>query len=87
MGWVSSRAYNENIKPETIRYAMVDMLRKPPPGFEEIIKTHFTLKKKEILQQMSKWEREQVHKKNSLRLAINELKKELDKLDKLDKIK
>ena len=80
MGWVSSRAYNENIKPETVRYGMVDMLRKPPLGFEEIIRTHFTLKKKEILQQMTKWEREQVHKKNSLRLAISELKEELAKL-------
>ena len=80
MGWVSSRVYNENIKPETIRYAMVDMLRKPPKGFEEVIHNHFLLKKKEILHQMKKWEREQVHKKNALRLVIDELKEELTKL-------
>lgn len=80
MGWVSSRVYNENIKPETIRYGMVDMLRKPPKGFEKVIHHHFSLKKKEILHQMTRWEREQVHKKNALKIAINELKEELSKL-------
>jgi len=80
MGWVNSRVYNQNIKPETIRYAMVEMLRKPPRGFEDVVRSHFTLKKKEILKQISKWEREQVHKKSNLRLAVTELREELDKL-------
>ena len=80
MGWVNSRVYNQNIKPETVRYAMIEMLRKPPPGFEDVIQTHFILKKKEILKQISKWEREQVHKKSNFRLAVTELREELDKL-------
>ena len=32
--------------------AVVDQLTNPSPGFEEVIKTHFRLKKEELLKQV-----------------------------------
>ena len=80
IGWVNSKIYNENIKPETVRYGMLEMIRNPPKGFEEVIKLHFTLKYREIMKQLAKWERDQVNKKAALRSAIVELREELNKL-------
>ncbi len=36
-------------------YAMIDNIKKPPKGFENIIKVHFYLKKDEILEDVKKW--------------------------------
>jgi hypothetical protein len=80
VGWISSRVYNENLKPHTVRYAMVEMLTNPPKGFEEVIKTHFTLKREAILKQMSRWERDQTRKKSRLKSAITLLKTQLSQL-------
>ena len=54
-GKTQSRQYNENIRTQTLRWAMIDQLKNPSPGFEEIIKTHFRLKKELILEQLDGW--------------------------------
>jgi len=54
-GRTQSRQYNENIRMQTVRWAMVDQLKNPSPGFEEIIKTHFKLKKDIVLEQLDTW--------------------------------
>lgn len=38
-----------------IRYAMVDQLRRPRPGFEEAIRTHFRLLRWRIMRQCAAW--------------------------------
>ena len=34
---------------------MVDQLRRPSPGFEDAIRTHFTLKRSHIMRTVSGW--------------------------------
>ena len=48
-----SRAYSAVIREGTIRWAMLDQLKHPKKGFEEIIYKHFSLKKAMILAEVS----------------------------------
>ena len=36
----------------TVRWAMLDPLEHPAPGFEEVVRAHFRIKRKEILAQV-----------------------------------
>ena len=54
-GILASKQYNDKIYPRTIEYAMIEMIKNPPSGFEEIIKNHFALKKEEIINTVNKW--------------------------------
>jgi ubiquitin-protein ligase len=47
--------YNQEKRLETVRWAMIEHLRKPPVGFEEVVKRHFKLKKDAILQCVENW--------------------------------
>jgi len=51
----ASASYNENIQFNNIRYGIIQNLRDPPLGFEEVIRKHFVLLKHEILVQCEKW--------------------------------
>lgn len=44
-----SQSYNEEVLLQTVVHAMVAQLRKPCSGFEDVIRTHFWIKKKRIL--------------------------------------
>jgi baculoviral IAP repeat-containing protein 6 len=44
-----SKSYNENILLQTIVHAMVAQLQRPSPGFEDVIRAHFRIKKERIL--------------------------------------
>jgi len=58
----SSNEYSTNIRYQTIRVAMMEMLQKPVPEFEDVINAHFSLKKKQIIQQCQDWAKlEDVH--------------------------
>lgn len=37
---------------------MIEQIRNPPRGFETVIKTHFYLKKDEIMKDVEKWIKE-----------------------------
>lgn len=63
-GIKASNDYNEEIIPHTIKLAMIDMLKSPPKGFEEVVKTHFKLKKEEILNKTLSWEKNITSNKN-----------------------
>jgi len=41
-GKTSSKAYNANVRENTVRWAMVDMLKSPPAGFEDVVKVSET---------------------------------------------
>ncbi len=50
--------YNENIRLATVRHAMIEPLRYPMEGFEEVIVSHFTLQKKRLAHQVQQWVQE-----------------------------
>jgi len=43
--------YNNDIKYHTIQQAMIAQIKAPTPGFEDVILSHFYLKKGEIIRQ------------------------------------
>ena len=55
-GKLNSDNYNEERQPHTINLAMISMLKNPPNGFEDIISTHFKMKKDEIINRTLIWE-------------------------------
>jgi hypothetical protein len=54
-GQIGSEAYNRNIQCATIRYGMIDMIRHPPIGFEDVITRHFALCRQRIVLQCKRW--------------------------------
>jgi baculoviral IAP repeat-containing protein 6 len=54
-GETVAKAYNEKLMPSTIEWAMIDMIRNPPHGYEEIIKTHFKYKGCKIIETIDSW--------------------------------
>ena len=80
-GRTQSRQYNENIRIQTVRWAMIDQLKNPSPGFEEVIKTHFKLKKDIILEQLDNWMAEFVaHSDDSHQKEFEKLVQECQRL-------
>ena len=54
-GAKSSHNYNAEIQLNTIRWAMIDQLRRPRPGLEEVIRIHFGLMRHRIIGQCRQW--------------------------------
>lgn len=87
-GKKKSAEYNEGIRIACIKWAMVEILKHPPLGFEEVVNTHFKLKREFILKQTNEWMKEAISSKtpgylNKLQHAFEELKTELNKLNSL----
>jgi baculoviral IAP repeat-containing protein 6 len=61
-GKIKSIDYNDNIRYETVRLGMIDMIKNKPPEYEDFITEHFRLKKEEILDTVSKWVNESKNK-------------------------
>lgn len=77
---MANKKYNDGLKPATVTFAMNDMIRNPPLGFEDVVKAHFSLKREEILKQVGKWEKEQRYKRKRMRQAAAELRKLLSEI-------
>jgi hypothetical protein len=54
-GRMQSQAYNDDIQQATIRHAMISQMNSPPEPFKDIVKTHFALHKKRIMNQCEEW--------------------------------
>ncbi|XP_049850273.1 uncharacterized protein LOC126322395 [Schistocerca gregaria] len=50
-----SKAYNETIQLATLKWAILDPLKNPYPGFEDVIRIHFKLKSKAIKKCCNRW--------------------------------
>ena len=50
-----NEAYSNIVRLGNIRLAMIEQLKKPAKGFEDVIRRHFWVKKKEILEECEKW--------------------------------
>ncbi|XP_033606327.1 uncharacterized protein LOC111861733 isoform X3 [Cryptotermes secundus] len=74
-----SKSYNEDILLHTIVHAMVAQLKRPSPGFEDVIRAHFRIKKKFILKEI-KCHMKTHNDVKSLQRAYESLHYELNKL-------
>jgi ubiquitin-protein ligase len=73
-----SANYNDNIRYETMRVAMLGMIKEKPIGYEKFIEEHFKFKKNEIIETLNKWYSESMNKekfKNIFDTLIEELNK------------
>jgi ubiquitin-protein ligase len=57
-----SSLYNENIRYETVRVAMIGMLKHKDKNYDVFIEQHFKLKKAEIIEVVDKWYNESINK-------------------------
>lgn len=74
-----SAEYNLDIRINTIKHAMIGQMQNPSPGFEAVIRSHFYLKKNQILREVEEWNR--MCKSTKLDRAIQNLRSELQKLE------
>jgi ubiquitin-activating enzyme E1 len=54
-GEAKNEAYSNIVRYSNIKWAMIEQIKKPSPGFEEVIKRHFYLKKEQILKEVKGW--------------------------------
>lgn len=54
-GRAQSDQYNHTIREGTLNFAMIDMLRNPPKGFEKVVRAHFLQRREFILEQSCRW--------------------------------
>lgn len=50
-----NNGYTNIVRYANVKYAMIEQIKNPPTGFEEIIKKHFFYKKNEILKTCQTW--------------------------------
>ncbi len=48
-----SAHYNREVRRNTVRLAMVDMLEHPPAGFEDAVRMHFYLQQELVVRQVT----------------------------------
>jgi baculoviral IAP repeat-containing protein 6 len=92
-GTASSIEHDANIRQATIKWAMLEMIRKASPCFKEIVQKHFYYKRKEIREQCEMWSKEMdLHANDkqigqSISKSSTALKRHMTQLfDELDKI-
>eukprot|EP01129_Flabellula_baltica_P006443 TRINITY_DN240_c0_g4_i1.p1 TRINITY_DN240_c0_g4~~TRINITY_DN240_c0_g4_i1.p1 ORF type:complete len:867 (+),score=232.37 TRINITY_DN240_c0_g4_i1:20-2620(+) len=78
----ANKDYNANIREGTLRIAMLDQLKHPKYGYEDIIRTHFKLQKKKLIKQVKQWKEESkgTSRYNKMCTLVAQFKEELDKL-------
>jgi ubiquitin-protein ligase len=79
-----SNEYNSNVRNATIRFAMLDMIEKPPVGFEYMVLSHFFLQRDNLIKQVDGWLKDGVSKGSNLQTLtslVSELKGALHKLE------
>lgn len=74
-------SYNDNIRYRNMQWAILDQLQNPSKGFEQVIKTHFKIKKDKILEECGKWVEESKSYKDEMKNVYNEIKDKLLSLD------
>ncbi|XP_053375851.1 baculoviral IAP repeat-containing protein 6-like isoform X2 [Mercenaria mercenaria] len=54
-GNASSREYDANIRQATVKWAILEQIKCPPPCFKDVVLKHFWLKRHKILHQCEEW--------------------------------
>ena len=73
-GTIASIEHDANIRQATVRWAMLEMIRKPPACFKDVINKHFYFKRKEIKEQCEIWFRELESHVNDKQIGASMLK-------------
>lgn len=60
-GKARNQGYANIVRYGTVKYGMLEQLRNPSKGFEEVIQNHFRLKKDKVLRNIGKWAEESKH--------------------------
>lgn len=55
IGNAANKEYNNNLQIQTIKLAMNEQIKNPPPGYEDVVKNHFRIKKNTIINTVDKW--------------------------------
>jgi ubiquitin-protein ligase len=71
-GKKQSQVYNDSIRYETVRVAMIGMIKNKPKTYENFIEQHFKLKKDEIISVVDKWYNES-YSKERFKIVYDEL--------------
>jgi ubiquitin-protein ligase len=79
-GKQASFEYCDDVRIHNIIIAMTNNINNPPPGFEDIVKEHFKIKKDDIIKQVNKWSDESIRRKDLYVKYTEELIKALDSL-------
>ncbi|XP_065681736.1 uncharacterized protein LOC100214758 isoform X1 [Hydra vulgaris] len=84
-GKQNSCDYNTNIQQATIKWAMIEQIKRPSLCFREIIHRHFLMKQADVISQCERWlaeSKQNTRCYESLNNTLAELKIELMKLEK-----
>ena len=73
----SSNGGYERLRMHNIQFAMLDMLRSPPEGFEDVVRTHFALRREHILATAQAWLDDATKSKAELTPVVEELRVQL----------
>jgi ubiquitin-protein ligase len=80
-GKLRSKDYNDPVRLNCMKYAMIEHIRNPVPGFEEATRLHFKIKSEYIKTNCKKWVDESpTNMKSDFENTYNKLCQELDKL-------
>ena len=66
--------YNDNIRLRNLQWAIVDKIKNPAPGFENLIKEHFKFKKQEIIDTVEDWLTVSKKSEGEMRKLLEEFK-------------
>lgn len=78
-GKLLNEKYNEPIRYQTMRLGMLNQLKNPSFGFENVIINHFRMHKEKIYKMLDEWEKGAIDK-NKFNKVYNDLKSLIDKL-------
>eukprot|EP00775_Hariotina_reticulata_P008949 gene8949-9125_t len=73
-------AYNQSIRLETARHAILAALQRPDPAFKEALQLHFSLKQQSVKQMLEIWLKEAGNHHNPLAQIVSQINAELGKL-------
>ncbi|CAL8462440.1 g1973 [Coccomyxa elongata] len=83
-GREQNKRYNLNIREQTMHWAIWQQLKSPPLGFEEVVRSHFRLRKEQVLATCQAWVREAEadHETSASRMKkfLTDIRNELAKL-------
>ena len=73
--------YNDNLRLQNLKWAIIDKLENPPVGFENLILEHFKFKRDEILETANVWLDESISRKQEIEKCIERLVELYKKMD------
>ena len=73
--------YNDNIRYNNLKWAILDSIENPPKGYEDFTRKHFEIKKDEILEETKIWIAESVKWKSEMTVLRKKLLEYYDKVD------